>query len=69
MPKAAGSEMKTIRAAPRLQPVSRAIKRFEQPAPFVPPKLDPPTASNEIAAHAVHVASSPGKTNPKQIHN
>jgi hypothetical protein len=67
MPKQSGQDLKTVRVAQtRPQPPSRPIKRFEQAAPFVPPKLDAPTASNEIAAHAVRVASHPGKINPKQ---
>jgi hypothetical protein len=65
--KASGQDLKTVRVAQtRPLPPSRAIKRFEQPAPFVPPKLDAPTPSNEIAAHAVYVASHPGSINPKQ---
>lgn len=51
------------------QPASRAIKRFEQPAPgphHNPPKATPPKASNAMAARAVRIAASPGGINPKQ---
>jgi hypothetical protein len=46
---------------------SRPIKRFTPPpkAP-PPPNRKPRGGSNEVAAHAVRVASSPGGINPKQ---
>jgi len=84
MPKAAGSEMKTTRLAPRQQPKARPIKRFDPPDG---PKVDPMSmdaakqadrltsagkppqgGSNKIAAKAVRIASTPGKINPKQQH-
>jgi hypothetical protein len=68
MPKAAGSDLKTVRAAPRPQP-SRPIKKFARPAPgphHNPPAAIPPTPSNAVAAHAVRVASSKGGIYPRQ---
>ncbi len=44
---------------------SPPIKRFKQPPP-APKPPHKPAPSNKIAAHAVRVASSPGKINPKQ---
>jgi hypothetical protein len=65
--KASGQDQKAVRVAQtRPLPPSRKIMRFEQPAPFVPPKLDPPTPSNATARHAVSVASSPGGIRPRQ---
>jgi hypothetical protein len=71
MPKAAGSDLKTVRAAPKPQP-SRPIMKFAQPAPgphHNPPAATPPTPSNELAAHAVRTASSPGGIDPRQMHH
>lgn len=61
--------MKITRHAAPPSPPSRPIKRFEQPAlgpHHVPPAATPAAASNEEAAHAVRVASSPGGIDPRQ---
>jgi hypothetical protein len=42
------------------------IKKFPQPAPNPVTVTHRPTPSNAVAAHAVRVASTPGKINPKQ---
>jgi hypothetical protein len=71
MPKASGQNLKVTRLAPRPQPVARPIMRFNQPAQgphHNPPAATPPTPSNEVAAHAVRVASSPGGIDPKMMH-
>jgi hypothetical protein len=62
MPKSAGSDMKPpVRLAPRPQPPLRPIHHLAQPAPAPPPPHNPPQGgSNEIAAKAVRIASSPG---------
>jgi hypothetical protein len=60
--------MKIVRtSAPSKPQTWRPIKCFEQPAPN-PPPVDHPTvrSSNEVAAHAVLIASSPGGISPKQ---
>jgi hypothetical protein len=44
----------------------RPIKSFAQPAPN-PPPVSRPAPSNEVAAHAVKIASEPGSINPKQM--
>lgn len=50
--------------------VSRPIMKFDPPPPAPAPVAHkPPTSSNEVAAHAVRVASSPGGIDPKQMHN
>jgi hypothetical protein len=73
MPKQSGQDLKAVRVAQtRPLPPSRPIKRFS-PAPSkltAPPNpLMSSAPSNAVAAHAVRVASSPGKINPKQMHN
>jgi hypothetical protein len=48
-------------------PPSRPIRRFTPPPPAPKPAAHtPPRASNACAAHAVRIASHPGKINPKQ---
>jgi len=82
--KSSGQSSKVTRAQPRPQPPSRPIKSFAPPAgPKVDPmsqgapkqadKLTsggkpPQGGSNEIAAHAVWVASHPGEIDPRQQH-
>jgi len=82
MPKPSGAEMKITRLAPRPQPASRPIMRFDPPAapkvdpmsPGAPKQADkltsgskqPQGGSNEVAAHAVYVASHPGEIDPRQ---
>jgi hypothetical protein len=45
----------------------RPIKCFTPPAPNPPPEAHPTVpSSNEVAAHAVKIASEPGGINPKQ---
>jgi hypothetical protein len=45
----------------------RAIKCFDEPAPSPPPAAHPTVrSSNEVAAHAVRIASEPGSINSKQ---
>ncbi|TYL83619.1 hypothetical protein [Bradyrhizobium cytisi] len=61
--------MKIVRNAPPPSPPSRPILKFAAPAPgphHNPPAATPPTPSNEVAAHAVRVASSQGSINPRQ---
>jgi hypothetical protein len=58
----------TRRSPPPPQP-SRPIKHFDPPAagPHRNPVKHPTVrSSNAVAAHAVRVASSPGKINPRQ---
>jgi hypothetical protein len=72
MPKLSGESLKVIRASPLPSPASRPIKRFEPPTPgphHNPPAATPPTPSNEVAAHAVKVASSPGSIDPRKMHD
>jgi hypothetical protein len=57
--------MKTVRTAP-LKQTWAPIRKFPQPAPAPQPVFEKPTPSNECAAHAVEVASSPGGISPKQ---
>lgn len=59
--------MKIIRhTAPPALP-SRPIMRFPQPAPAAPPPAHPTVrSSNEVAAHAVRIASEPGGIDPRQ---
>jgi hypothetical protein len=70
MPKAAGGEMTTIRAAPsRPQPPSRPIKRFDPPLdhrimPAAPAK--PPGGDPKIAADVKK--SDSGGIDPRQQH-
>ena len=63
------SGMRTTRApSPKSQP-SRPIKHFDRPSPgphHRPPAATPPTPSNDVAAHAVRVASNPGSINIKK---
>jgi hypothetical protein len=61
--------MKIVRTPAPPAPKSRSILRFDQPAPAAVPASDKPTPSNECAAHAVSVASSPGGIDPRQMHN
>jgi hypothetical protein len=72
MPKSAGSEMKTVRGLERPQPPSRAIKSFDRPAdgPHRNPEQHSPSGgSNDIAAEAVRIASTPGSIDPRQMRN
>jgi hypothetical protein len=58
--------MKIVRTpAPPAIP-SKSIKRFSEPAPATPPSYEPVRSSNEVAAHAVRTASSPGGIDPRQ---
>jgi hypothetical protein len=61
--------MKTVRTAPPKPQPSRPIKRFDPPTPAAPPPHGKPPqgGSNEIAAHAVRIASSPGSIDPRQM--
>jgi hypothetical protein len=58
--------MKIVRtSAPA--PKERSIMRFDQPAPAAPPPAhEMPRASNDVAADAVRIASTPGKIDPRQ---
>jgi hypothetical protein len=61
--------MKIIRHPDLPPPASRPIKHFDGRSPGVhhnPTPSTPPTPSNEEAAKAVRIASSPGGINPKQ---
>ena len=59
--------MKVTRLPARPQPTARAIKHFDRPAPAPPPPLRRPSGgSNEIAAYAVKIASTPGRIDPRQ---
>jgi hypothetical protein len=63
MPKAAGSEMKTVRGPSRPVPPSRVIKSFERRADGPhrnPVKHSPSGGSNALAAEAVRKASDHG---------
>ena len=82
--KNSGEDLKTIRCAPLPQPKARPIMHQEVPAapkdrPMTPgaPKIaadlkpeekHPSGGSNEIAAKAVRIASTPGKIDPRQQH-
>jgi hypothetical protein len=57
---------KTVHTAPKSQ-TWQPIRKFPQPAPFNPPKFDPPKASNECAAKVVRDAAGKGGINPKQM--
>jgi hypothetical protein len=60
--------MKIIRSTVAKPAPSRPIKCFPEVSPNPPPPAHPTVpASNAIARHAVTVASSPGKINPKQM--
>jgi hypothetical protein len=59
--------MKIVRtsAPPAAKP--RPIKTFSPPPPAAPPPAhETPRASNDVAAHAVYVASHPGEIDPRQ---
>jgi hypothetical protein len=58
--------MKIVRVPAPPAPKERPIMKFPQPAPAPAPVFVKPTPSNECAAHAVEVASSPGGISPKQ---
>jgi hypothetical protein len=59
--------MKIIRSTPAKQEW-RAIKCFDPPAPNPPPEAHPTVrSSNEVAAHAVKIASEPGEIDPRQM--
>jgi hypothetical protein len=59
--------MKIVRTSAPPPIRSRSIKRFSEPAPAAPPpEHETPRASNDVAAHAVRIASTPGSINPKQ---
>jgi hypothetical protein len=57
--------MKTVRTAPPKQSW-QPPKKFDQPPPAPPPVFVKPTPSNELAAEAVRIASSPGGIDPTQ---
>jgi hypothetical protein len=57
--------MKIIRSATKPQ-AWQPIRSFDQPPPAPPPVFVKPTPSNELAAHAVKVASEPGGIDPTQ---
>ncbi|HEV2159573.1 hypothetical protein [Bradyrhizobium sp.] len=60
--------MKVIRHPDPPAPKSRPIMKFAAPPPAPPPQAHPKVrSSNEVAAHAVRVASTPGSINPKQM--
>jgi FtsP/CotA-like multicopper oxidase with cupredoxin domain len=60
--------MKVVRTNAPPAPKERTIMRFPQPAPAAPPPAHPHVrSSNEVAAHAVRVASSPGGIDPRQM--
>ena len=53
----------------RPQPASGPIKRFDAPAAGPhrnPPAATPVRSSNEVAAHAVRIAQTPGRVDPRQ---
>jgi hypothetical protein len=58
--------MKIVRTSAPPAPKERPIMRFPQPAPNPPPVTQRPTPSNDVAAHAVYVASHPGEIDPRQ---
>jgi hypothetical protein len=60
--------MKIVRTPAPPAPKSSII-RFDQPAPTSPPSYEPVRSSNDVAAHAVRIASSPGGIDPRQRHN
>jgi hypothetical protein len=61
--------MKIIRTSAPPAAKSRSIMRFPEPAPAAPPPAhEKPRASNEVAAHAVRIASEPGGIDPRQMH-
>jgi hypothetical protein len=58
--------MKITRSTPKPQ-TWQPIRKFEKPAPNPPPEAHPTVrSSNEVAAHAVRVASTPGEIDPRQ---
>jgi len=62
--------MKMVRTAPPKPQPSQAIRRFEPPAlgpHHQPPPATRPKASNDVAADAVRIASTPGKIDPRQM--
>jgi hypothetical protein len=69
MPKSPGQSLKLTRGPSMPQPPSRPILRQTAPPPLPPSPSTPPTPSNEIAAEAVRIASSPGGIDPRQQHN
>jgi hypothetical protein len=64
-----GTEMKIIRHPNPPALKSRPIMKFDPPPAAPPPEHPTPRSSNEVAAHAVRVASSPGSIDPRQMHN
>jgi hypothetical protein len=58
--------MKIVRTSAPPAPKSRPIMCFPTPAPATPTAHEPPRSSNDVAAHAVRVASSPGGIDPRQ---
>lgn len=61
--------MKVIRHPDPPPMKSRSMMTFNEPRPASPPPSKAPKASNEVAAHAVRVASNPGGIDPRQMHN
>jgi hypothetical protein len=59
--------MKIIHSSAPKPQAPRPIKCFPEVAPNPPPEAHPTVrSSNEVAAHAVKIASEPGSINPKQ---
>jgi hypothetical protein len=61
--------MEPVRGPSKPQPASRPIQKFDGPADGPhrnPPRGTPPTPSNEEAAKAVRIASSPGGIDGRQ---
>jgi hypothetical protein len=58
--------MKIVRTSAPV-PKERPIMRFPAPAAAPPPAAhETPRASNDVAADAVRIASTPGSINPRQ---
>ena len=67
MPKSSGSDMKTVRLAPRPAPPSRPIMRFAPPSPAPPmPSQKSSAASNKLAADTIREANNPRGIDPRQ---
>jgi hypothetical protein len=70
MPKSSGQSLKITRGPPKPQPW-RPVKLY-RPAEgphHRPTPATPPTPSNDVAAKAVRIASSPGGIDGRQQHN
>ena len=60
--------MKITRSTPP-KPTWQPIRCFPAPTPNPTPVYTKPTPSNDVAAHAVRIASNPGSIDPRQMHN